>query len=414
MVEPTGSAIASAPGAAGHVALLQREIDRIQSREVAIRAAESMHLSTNPAFSASNLPFGERLARLVGWSHEEPSITLLRNALSVESLDGSRLIAVRFAATDADYAAWAANNVTEAYLTLARQEGLEAESDKLSTLSQRLETQRKRTLEAESAVEAKRVEARILTIRAMMANNVGSSKPLTVAATIDPAEQARRLREGLKAGVQPEMADVEGDAALARLVDTRLRLEATLQQESKTLLDGHPRIKALKADLAMVKSRSAAAIQRYLAVLDAQADQGLDLTGSIPAVEAPADPLAVAPANLQTLEAHAATEREALDALLADYRAAAQQSSAAGPGADVSVLSWAQAPIQAEGRSIGPGLMAVVAALLALVGVLFWRFRPRDDEKGTPFLRPSLTFDHNGRDEPQPLAVSATAPIKAA
>lgn len=413
MIEPVGPNGEPDNGTPGRDAIILHEMERLRSRDVAVRAAQAMHLATNPKFTAASLPLGDRIARFFGINREEPAITLLQKALSVEALDRSRLIAVRFAASDADYAAWAANTITEAYLALARGEGLAAQGVTSSTLSQQVEDQRKRTVEAESAVEAKRVETRILTIRAMMADRIASSKPETVAATLEPAERARILREKLKSGVQPELADAEGDPALTRLVETRLRLEATLQQENKTLLDGHPRIKALKADLVMVRSRSAAAVQRYLAVLDAQVDTELDLTGSIPAVEASGEPLAALTTDLQTLETLAVAEREKLNALLADYRTTAAGSDDRPPSLDVRVLNWAQSPMQAENRQFGMAVMVLVAGVAVMIAILAWRFRRRNEEEDALFLRSSLNFDRDDVASEVHLDLNANAPLRA-
>src|SRR5205085_10897971 len=61
--------------------------------------------------------------------------------------------------------------------------------------------------------------------------------------------KARLLREMLQSGGPIEVSDVLNSEFLRRLNEQRVTLRAQLAEQSATLLDGHPRIKELKAQI---------------------------------------------------------------------------------------------------------------------------------------------------------------------
>ena len=66
----------------------------------------------------------------------------------------------------------------------------------------------------------------------------------------DAETKARLIREMLQSGKPIEASDVLNSELMRRLSEQRVTLRAQLAEQSSTLLDDHPRIKELKAQLA--------------------------------------------------------------------------------------------------------------------------------------------------------------------
>ena len=66
----------------------------------------------------------------------------------------------------------------------------------------------------------------------------------------DAESKARLIREMLQSGKPIEASEVLNSELIRRLSEQRVTLRAQLAEQSSTLLDGHPRIKELKAQLA--------------------------------------------------------------------------------------------------------------------------------------------------------------------
>ena len=66
----------------------------------------------------------------------------------------------------------------------------------------------------------------------------------------DAESKARLIREMLQSGKPIEASDILNSELTRRLSEQRVTLRAQLAEQSSTLLDGHPRIKELKAQLA--------------------------------------------------------------------------------------------------------------------------------------------------------------------
>ena len=73
----------------------------------------------------------------------------------------------------------------------------------------------------------------------------------------DAETKARMIREMLQSGKPIEASEVLNSELIRRLSEQRVTLRAQLAEQSSTLLDNHPRIKELKAQLADLDARCA-------------------------------------------------------------------------------------------------------------------------------------------------------------
>ena len=66
----------------------------------------------------------------------------------------------------------------------------------------------------------------------------------------DAESKARLIKDMLQSGKPIEASEVLNSETIRRMSEQRVTLRAQLAEQSSTLLDGHPRIKELKAQLA--------------------------------------------------------------------------------------------------------------------------------------------------------------------
>ena len=176
--------------------------------------------------------------------------------LSAFQVEKSRVIAIEFELQDPELAAQVANAVAEAYLVLqqaAKQEQTRAAGTWLSGEIDRL---RANVAQAEAKVEQYRSKTNLFVgnNNTMLSNQqLGDFNAQLAAARgqkSDSEAKAKMIRDALKAGAPLEFSDIVNSELLRRLSEQRITLRAQLAEQSSTLLDQHPRIKELRAQVA--------------------------------------------------------------------------------------------------------------------------------------------------------------------
>ncbi len=82
----------------------------------------------------------------------------------------------------------------------------------------------------------------------------------------DAESKAKAIREMLKSGQPIESADIINSELIRRLSEQRVTLRAQLAEQSSTLLDNHPRIKELKAQIADLDRQIRGEAERLVAL----------------------------------------------------------------------------------------------------------------------------------------------------
>ena len=141
-----------------------------------------------------------------------------------------------------------------------------------------------------------------------------------------PRSKARLIREMLQSGKPIEASEVLNSELIRRLSEQRVTLRAQLAEQSSTLLDGHPRIKELKAQLADLDRQlreEASKISRSLDN-DARIAGGRveGLSASLEQLKKQATSTNGQDVQLRALEREAKAQRDLLESYLAKYREA--------------------------------------------------------------------------------------------
>src|SRR3954462_2591378 len=282
---------------------------------------------------------------------EERVLDAYFDRLTAYAVDKSRVIVIEFQSRDPDLAAKVANSIAENYLVLqqnARQEQAKAAGQ---WLSGEIDNLRKKVADAESRVEDFRSKSSLFvgtnntTLSNQQMGELNTQLNNARALKSDAESKARLIREMLQSGKPIEATEVVNSELIRRLSEQRVTLRAQLAEQSSTLLDNHPRIKELKAQLGDIDRQireEASKVSRSLEN-DARIAAGRvdSLSASLETSKKQATSTNGQDVQLRALEREAKSQRDLLESYLAKYReATARENIDAGP-ADGRVISRA-------------------------------------------------------------------------
>jgi succinoglycan biosynthesis transport protein ExoP len=271
--------------------------------------------------------------------------------LTVYQVDKSRVIAIEFQSGDPDLAASVANAVADAYVQRLR--AVEQEQTRAAGLwlAGEIEDLRRKVANAEERVEAFRAKSK----RFVGLNNTPLSNQLLadlnsqVAAArsrkADAEAKARFASEALRLGKPVESPDFLNSDLIKRLSERRATLRSQLAEQSTTLLDGHPRIKELRAQILDLEHEIRKEAERLTRSLENDAEIAASrvetLSSDLEQLEQQAALSNEQDVELRALEREAKAERDLLESYLAKYRETAARDNLAGAPAEARVISQA-------------------------------------------------------------------------
>src|SRR5271169_1567262 len=285
---------------------------------------------------------------------EERVLDAYFDRLTAYAVDKSRVVVIEFQSRDPELAARVANSIVDGYLVLqqnARQE--QAKSASL-WLSGEIDSLRKKVADAESRVEDFRSKSSLFvgtnntTLSNQQMGELNTQLNNARALKSDAESKARLIREMLQSGKPIEASEVLNSELIRRLSEQRVTLRAQLAEQSSTLLDGHPRIKELKAQLADLDRQlreEASKISRSLDN-DARIASGRDeaFSASLEQSKKLASSTNGQDVQLRALEREAKAQRDLLESYLAKYREANTRENIETAPADGRIISRASFP----------------------------------------------------------------------
>lgn len=282
---------------------------------------------------------------------EERVLEAYYERLTVFPVDKSRVISIEFQSADPELAARVANAVADTYLSFqqtARQDQTRAAG---RWLSGEIDVLRKRVAEAEAKVEEFRSKTNLFigTNNTSLSNQtLGESNRDLAAARSQKAElesKAKFIRDLLKRGATVESADVVNSELIRRLNEQRVTLRAQLAEQSSTLLDNHPRIKELKAQINDLDRQIRDEAQRLARSLENDARiagaRVESLSSGLDQLKRQAASTNEQDVELRALEREAKSQRDLLESYLAKYRETTARDSLAAAPTDTRIISRA-------------------------------------------------------------------------
>ncbi len=271
--------------------------------------------------------------------------------LSAFQVEKSRVIAIEFESQDPELAARAANAVAEIYLRFqqaAKQDQTRAAG---AWLAGEIERLRKILAQAEAKVEQYRAKTNLFignnntTLSNQQLGDFNGQLASARAQKAEAESKARLIRDALKAGTPIEFSDIVNSELIRRLSEQRVTLRAQLAEQSSTLLDQHPRIKELRAQITDLErqmrgeaDRLARALENDAKVASSKVDE---LASALDQLKRQAASTNEQDVQLRALERDAKSQRDLLESYLAKFREASARDSIGAAAPDARIISTA-------------------------------------------------------------------------
>jgi succinoglycan biosynthesis transport protein ExoP len=310
---------------------------------------------------------------------EERVLDSYYERLTAYAVDKSRVMVIEFQSRDPELAARVANSIADGYLTM--QQGARQEQAKAAGqwLSGEIDNLRKKVSDAESRAEEFRSKSSLFigTNNTSLSNQqlgeINSQLNNARALKSDAESRSRMIKDMLQSGRPIESSEVLNSELIRRLSEQRVTLRAQLAEQSSTLLDGHPRIKELKAqlgDLDRQLREEAAKLSRSLEN-DARIAAGRvdGLTNSLEQVKKQATSTNGQDVQARALEREAKAQRDLLESYLAKYREATTRENIEAAPTDGRIISRAiVSNTPAYPKKLPIVLIATLATLMLSAG----------------------------------------------
>src|SRR5215217_4036806 len=366
------------------------QVQLLLSRDLAREIIKKNKLAERPEFDPVLQGFSplKSLLSLVGIGRDPFSLTPEERVLeayyerfTAYAVDKSRVIVVDFQSRDPELAARVANSIAEGYLVLQQDARQEQAKSAGQWLSGEIENLRKKVAEAESRVEDFRSKSSLFvgtnntTLSNQQMGELNTQLNNARALKSDAETRARLIREMLQSGKPIEASEVLNSELIRRLSEQRVTLRAQLAEQSSTLLDGHPRIKELKAQLADLDRQLREEASKISRSLESDARLAVGrvdgLVASLDQLKKQASSNNGQDVQLRALEREAKAQRDLLESYLAKYREANTRENIEAAPADGRIISRATVSnTPAYPKKLPIVLIATLATLLLTSGAI--------------------------------------------
>jgi polysaccharide biosynthesis transport protein len=354
------------------------------SRDLARQVIRDLKLGERPEFDPiihglSPLGYGLRLLGVgrdrLKMTAEERVLESYYDRLSVFQVEKSRVVAIEFASADPELAATVANAVAEAFISAHRAAKQEETRAAGRWLAGEIENLRRRVAEAEARAEEFRSKSNLFiganntTLSNQQLAEVNSQLAAARSRKAESEAKAQFIRDMLKNGKSLESTDFLNSELIRRLAEQRVTLRAQLAEQSSTLLDGHPRIKELKAQIADLDrairdeaEKLVRSLENDARIAGARVDS---LSNNLEQLKRQAASTNGQDVELRALEREAKAQRDLLESYLAKYRETTARDNLTAIPAEARVISRATV----SNTPFSPKKLPIV--LIATLAMLF-------------------------------------------
>jgi uncharacterized protein involved in exopolysaccharide biosynthesis len=366
------------------------QVQLLLSRDLAREIIKKNKLAERPEFDPvlQGLSPLKSLLALFGIGRDPLSLTPEERVLdayfdryAAYAVDKSRVIVIEFQSLDPELAARVTNSIAEGYLVL-QQGARQAQAKSASQwLSGEIDNLRKKVSEAESRVEDFRSKSSLFvgtnntTLSNQQMGELNTQLNNARALKSDAESKARLIREMLQGGKPIEASEILNSELIRRLSEQRVTLRGQLAEQSSTLLDGHPRIKELKAQLADLDRQLREEASKLSRSLDNDAriagGRVEGLSASLEQLKKQATSTNGQDVQLRALEREAKAQRDLLESYLAKYREANTRENIDAAPADGRIISRATVSnTPAYPKKLPIVLIATLATLMLSAGAI--------------------------------------------
>src|SRR5665213_3509785 len=309
-------------------------------------------------------------------SPEERTFESFYDRLNVYAIEKSRVIAVDFSSADPDLAARVANDIAETYLTMQQTTTQDQTRAASSWLAGEIADLRKKVADAEAKVDDYRAKSNLFSgsnntsLPTQQLTEINSQIAAARGQKADLGARAKQLRELIRSGMPIESSDIANSDAMRRLIEQRMVLRSQLAEQSTTLMDQHPRIKELRAQIGETDRQIKIEGERLARQLDNDSKLAGDKLDSLAASLDQVKKLVSASneqdVQLRALERDAKTERDLLENYLAKYREASARDNINAAPPEARIISRSSPAIKPDYPKKAPTVLIAAFAAFAL------------------------------------------------
>jgi uncharacterized protein involved in exopolysaccharide biosynthesis len=360
----------------------------ILSRDLASEVIAKLKLNENPEFDPvlNGISPVKAVLGTIGiiknparMTPQERVLESYYDRLTVYPVEKSRVIVIDFLSEDPELAARVANAIADAYLQRQQAAKQDQARNASEWLAGEIDGMRKKVADAEAKVEAFRAKSNLLvgpnntTLSAQQLGDVNAQLAGARAQKADAEAKAKLIREMLRSGGPIESSDILNSELIRRLSEQRVTLRAQLAEQSSSLLDRHPRIMELKAQIADLDKQIrgeaetlARSFENDAKLSSARMDSLISSLDQLKSLAAGTNEQDV---KLRALERDAKSQRDLLESYLGKYREATARDTINSAPADARVISRATVSnVPAYPKKLPTVLIATLAILVLCSG----------------------------------------------
>jgi uncharacterized protein involved in exopolysaccharide biosynthesis/Mrp family chromosome partitioning ATPase len=339
---------------------LTSQVQIVLSRQLALDVIRQLKLGDLPEFDPvlrEASPLHQILSILglardyAAMSPDERVLESWNDRLTAYSVDKSRVIVIEFQSWDPMLAAKITNTIASTYLRMEQSLRLDQARGANQWLAGEIEQLRRRVNDAEAKAEAFRARTNLLvgtnntTLNNQQLGEINSQVAAARGQKADSETRAKIIRDMLRRGETIELSDIVNSELIRRLSEQRGVLRAQLAEQSTQLLDRHPRIMELKAQVGDLDKQIRAEAEKLARTLENEArvasakvdasSANLDMVKKQAATTSEQD------VQLRALDREAKAQRDLLESYLAKYRETTARETIGTAPADAKIISAA-------------------------------------------------------------------------
>lgn len=364
------------------------EVQVISSSDILNKVAGNLHLGDKPEFNdALGMSPVARLLVIAGLKSdpaeiplEERVLTKMRDKLNVYGVEKTRAIAVEFSSEDRQLAADIPNAIAKAYMAYQADAKTTSNAAATAFLGPEIEELQKQVRDAEAKVAAFRSAQSDLLMGGN--NSVLATQQLSelstelsrVRANRASAEAtAERVRQALQNGGSLDaVPEVLSSDLIQRLRERQIELRTNIADLSTTLLDNHPRLRAMRSQLADLDGQIRNEAQKIMRGLLTQAQTAQarenQLISDVNKLKAASSRAGEEQVQLDALQREANVRRQQLESYMASFREVSSRKNYLP--VDASVFSEARVPSEPYFPKLVPIVGAAFVGSLLLMSVI--------------------------------------------
>ena len=314
------------------------QVSVLNSRDLGDRVIKDLGLSGKGEFDPARNGIGKISQFLIDLgfkpdprnkSLEERAYDRYNSQLNIYQIKESKVIVIKYSALDPKVAADVANKLAETYVVSTREMQSEPTERARDWLAEQIEILQKKVVDSEAAAEEFRAQAGLLkgaqsTLGTQELSELNTQITLAEAARTEAQAKAKAIREMLdSSGSVDVSSDVLNSPFIQRLREQQITLQRSIAELSVTYLPGHPKMVAVRNELANVDQQLRSEALKIVAGLEDQArttaTREASLRASLNAAKAKASTSNLDDVKLRALERDAAANRSLLESFLNRY-----------------------------------------------------------------------------------------------